>query len=366
MTWRRVLILILAGAAAALSGYAASRAFGAGETTGTQTFVVTYTIPTVTQTVTVGGTTTAPTTAPPPPPPLSDCTATLPAGGNAVAFFNGLAPGAVGCLHGGTYGSPSTFSDFTKSGTATARITLQSYPGETATLQGYNAIDGSNVTFTHLRVDNTNTFTGSSECGGRWQSLTLAGSSILLDHAEITATDISHSSNGVYVTGSNEEIRFNKIHDVGACLNFDHGVYIGHGTGTSVHGNWVWNIPHGWGIQLYPDSSSTHEYANVIDAAQNGLVLCSTGSHHLFEHNVVSSSFGSPGAVTSGCGPQGSSTDNVVSANDSWQNPGGIGSVGGISYSGNVTVDPAYANAAGHDYRVLNPSLAGYGLWDGS
>jgi chitodextrinase len=317
--------------------------------------------------ISLNGTTSACAVAAPLPPPPNKCTATLAAGGNAVSFFNSLAPGDVGCLHGGIYGGPSIFSDFTKSGTSSAPITLQSYPGEIATLQGYNAIDGSYVTFTNLKIDNTNTFTGSSECGGRYESFTLAGSFIVLDHNEITASDISHSSNGVYVTGSNEEIRFNKIHDVGACQNYDHGVYVGHGSGTQIHGNWFWNIPHGWGVQIYPGSSDVHAYSNVIDHAQNGFVLCSTGSNNLVEHNIVSNSTGSPGALTSGCPPQGSSTSNVVSNNDQWNNPGGLGNVSGITYSGNISADPGFVGAASHNYQISPTSpILSWSLWNGS
>jgi chitodextrinase len=319
------------------------------------------------QRISLNGTTSACAGVAPQPPPPNKCTATLAAGGNAVSFFNRLSPGDVGCLHGGTYGGASVFSDFTKSGTSAAPITLQSYPGETATLQGYNAIDGSYVTFTNLKIDNTNTFTGSSECGGRYESFTLAGSNIVLDHNEITASDISHSSNGVYVTGSNEEIRFNKIHGVGACQNFDHGIYVGHGAGTQIQGNWIWNIPHGWGVQIYPSSSGVHAYSNVIDHTQNGFVLCSTGSNNLVEHNVVAYSIGAPGALTSGCGPQASSTGNVVSNNDQWNNPGGLGNVSGITYSGNISADPGFVDTASHDYEILPTSpLLSWSLWTGS
>jgi chitodextrinase len=319
------------------------------------------------QRISLNGTTSACAGVAPAPPPPNKCTATLAAGGNAVSFFNRLSPGDVGCLRGGTYGGASVYSDFTKSGSSSAPITLQSYPGETATLQGYNAIDGSYVTFTKLKIDNTNTFTGSSECGGRYESFTLAGSNIVLDHNEITASDISHSSNGVYVTGSNEEIRFNKIHGVGACQNFDHGIYVGHGAGTQIRGNWIWNIPHGWGVQVYPSSSGVHAYSNVIDRAQNGFVLCSTGSNNLIEHNVVANSIGGPGALTSGCGPQASSTGNVVSNNDQWNNPGGLGSVSGITYSGNISADPGFVDTASNDYKTLSTSpLLSWSIWNGS
>jgi hypothetical protein len=303
-------------------------------------------------------------------PIQNNCTATLAAGGNAATFFNALSPGDVGCLHTGVYGTLDNFQDFTKSGTSTAPITLQSYPGEVATLLGYTAIDSSNVIFKNLKIDVSTHLRGvGGNCpNGRAATFTLAGAVILIDHNEITASDQTNSSNGIYIQNSNEEVSHNKIHDVGACTDatfgYDHGVYIGHGSGTSIHHNWLWNIHFGWGIQIYPDSSNTHVYSNVIDSARSGLTLCSTGSNHLFEHNVVSND--TIGAMTSGCGPQGSSTNNAVQNNDSWNNPNGVGSVSGITYSGNISVDPQYVDRTNHNYTTQNLSLVDYGLWNGS
>src|SRR5262249_29651422 len=151
---------------------------------------------------------------------------------------------------------PSTSNDFGSSGTSAARITLRSYPGERATLQGYTAIDGSYVTFSHLKIDDTNTFGIGGDCGGRYESLTLAGSNIVLKHNEITASDSSHSSNGIYIVGDNENIRFNKIHGVGACQRFDHGIYVAHSRNFKIEFNWIYDCREGWGIQLYPDAAA--------------------------------------------------------------------------------------------------------------
>src|SRR5919197_1457936 len=65
-------------------------------------------------------------------------------------LMQSLRPGMIGCLRAGTYGSPNSFNDFRSSGTSRARITLRSYPGETATIQGYTGIDGSYVKFATL------------------------------------------------------------------------------------------------------------------------------------------------------------------------------------------------------------------------
>jgi parallel beta-helix repeat protein len=326
----------------------------------------------------LSGTTSACTnaTAPPPPPPTNNCTSVLtPSTADTLdTQFNDPAKGNVVCLHGGNYAAASVFTGLTRSGTSSQRITLQSYPGELATIHGYLGIDSNWVMLTNLKIDNTNTFTSDShgECpsGVYYGSLTVSGSNDVLDHNEIYASNQAHSANGVLVHGSNTDIRFNKIHDLGQCPNHDHGIYDS-GTRTQVDGNWLWNLPNGWGVQLYPGDSNTHIYGNVIDGATSGFAVCSTGSNNLIENNVVSNSVGGgqagSGSLVSGCGPQGSSTNNVVRNNDSFNNPGGFGSVAGITYSGNISADPQFVDAASHDYEVLPASpVLSWSLWTGS
>jgi parallel beta-helix repeat protein len=326
----------------------------------------------------LSGTTSACTnaTAPPPPPPTNNCTSVLtPSTADTLdTQFNDPAKGNVVCLHGGNYAAASVFTGLTRSGTSSQRITLQSYPGELATIHGYLGIDSNWVMLTNLKIDNTNTFTSDShgECpsGVYYGSLTVSGSNDVLDHNEIYASNQAHSANGVLVHGSNTDIRFNKIHDLGQCPNHDHGIYDS-GTRTQIDGNWLWNLPNGWGVQLYPGDSNTHIYGNVIDGATSGFAVCSTGSNNLIENNVVSNSVGGgqagSGSLVSGCGPQGSSTNNVVRNNDSFNNPGGFGSVAGITYSGNISADPQFVDAASHDYEVLPASpVVSWSLWTGS
>src|SRR5262249_20259065 len=160
------------------------------------------------------------TTTSPPPPPSNNCTSTLAAGSTGaqlVAWFNALSSGAVGCVHSGSYGNSSDGFDLTKSGTASAPITLQSVPGDKSTLSGWWALDGSYITVKNVKFDeSTNQRGASCDSSGiaRPQSFTIAGSNDLIDHNEFTASTQSLSSNGMYVTGSNTEVRFNKIHDL--------------------------------------------------------------------------------------------------------------------------------------------------------
>jgi Right handed beta helix region len=290
-------------------------------------------------------------------------------------LFESLRPGMVGCLRAGNYGSPSTFNDFTKSGTSSARITVRSYPGETATVQGYTGIDGSYVTFANLKIDNTNTFRGGSYCGGRYGSLTLAGSNIVLDHNEITASDISRSTNGVLVGGNNEDIRFNKIHGVGVCRPFDHGIYISTSHNFKIESNWIYDCRAGWGIHLFPYATDGLIRHNIIDGCGSGITISSDGSetskHNRIDHNLITNSVGlghdNSGSAISGCCSD-SPEANLVVQNMFWGNVGGaFDSYVGRSYIAhhNVSANPRYVNRAAKDFRVRASRAKKLGLWSG-
>jgi parallel beta-helix repeat protein len=290
-------------------------------------------------------------------------------------LMQSLRPGMIGCLRAGTYGSPNSFNDFRSSGTSRARITLRSYPGETATIQGYTGIDGSYVKFASLKIDNTNTFRGGSDCGGRYASFTLAGSNIVLDHNEITASDISRSSNGIYITGDNEIIRYNKIHSVGACQSFDHGIYVASSDNFKIEWNCIYDCRAGWGIQLFPSASHGRIDHNTIDGCGAGITISGDGNetsrNNRIDHNLITKSIGfgrnNHGTAIAGC-CNGSPQGNLVTANMFWANAGGsFDNYVGRSYvaRGNVSGNPRYANRAAKDFRAQASRAKKLGLWNG-
>jgi chitodextrinase len=312
----------------------------------------------------------------PPPSPTNNCTATLAPGGNFSSFVNGLSPGAVGCVHGGSYGcgpfTDNCWTHLTASGTAAAPITIKSYPGETATIGGYTGVDSSYLVLTQLRFDISATNGTGGTCDhGSGQLVLQNGHDVILDHDEIFGSVLARTNTGILIGDSNTVVRYSKIHDVGSCQSYDHGIYLANGTGTQIHHNWFWNTVNGWAVQIYPSASNAHIYDNVIDHAGSGFVLCSTGSNNLIDHNIVTNSVGGgemgSGSLISGCGPQGTSTGNIVSNNDQWNNPGGLGTVSGITYSGNISADPGFVDAASHNYQTSpTSSLLSWNLWNGS
>jgi Right handed beta helix region len=289
-------------------------------------------------------------------------------------LMESLRPGMVGCLRRGNYGSQSTFNDFERSGTSSARITLRNYPGERATVRGYTAIDGSYVTFAHLKIDNTNTVRFGHSCGGRYESLTLAGSNIVLDHNVITASDLSHSANGMYVTGDNETIRFNKIHHVGACQRFDHGIYVATSHNFNIEFNWIYDCRAGWGIQLFPNATNGRIRHNTIDGCGAGITISGSGDKtsrdNKIDHNLITNSVGFPtnkGTAIAGCCSD-SPYGNLVTGNIFWRNAGGsFDNSVGRSYVArdNVSANPRYVNRVAKDFRVRAYRAKALGLWDG-
>jgi len=316
---------------------------------------------------------------PPPPPPPSNCTATLgPGPGDIVdVFFNNAANGSVLCLRGGDYATNNIASTtaatyLTRSGTAANRLTLKSYPGELATIHGEVNLDANFVTLTGLRFDISNATTRQNNCPDfNEPGLSLYGSDNIVDHNEFYDSNQGLSGSNIYLNGSRNEVRFNRIHGRGSCApHFDHGVYVGHGTGSRIHHNWIWGILYGAGIHDYPDASDVTAYANVIDGANTGLTICSGAAPHLYERNVIVNSHGGGGfsaSLISGvfCGPA------TVRDNDQFNNAAGYGICAsppaGLTCTGNISVDPLFVDRMNHDYRLQPGSpLAGFGLWNGS
>lgn len=134
------------------------------------------------------------------------CNATVNPGSlsSVASAFSSLPSGGTLCLRGGTYtGSGVTLS---KSGTSSARLTIKSYPGETAVMDAAGqsigktsdilTIGGSYVTFSDIEMKNS---TG--------RALRATGSNILVSNNRIH--DIQY--NGILDTGTNNKIDGNKV-----------------------------------------------------------------------------------------------------------------------------------------------------------
>ncbi len=298
-----------------------------------------------------------------------------------VMLDRSLRPGQTGCLRAGVYGSTHTWHDLTRDGASGAQITITSFPGELATIVGWVDLEGSYVTLSHLRIDGSNTFYDRRRPGTSCrypvsQGLVIAGRGDVFEDNDYYQSVASLRGNGLGIGWWGDVdgtvIRYNRIHDVGGCDFYDHLIYLAHGNGVQVYGNWLWDDPHGWGIKLDPGPTNARVWGNVIDAAGSGFNFGNssgsdpTAGNQVFD-NVVLNSVGVsnpdigwsyPGVMITSPGLLPTSTGNRVYDNDSYHNPGGISDLvrsvtsGQIALSNNTNGAPPFVDAAEHDYRL--------------
>jgi Periplasmic copper-binding protein (NosD) len=291
-----------------------------------------------------------------------------------------LSPGQTGCLRGGTYGNTSTWHQINANGTASARITLTAYPGETPTVVGYVDIEGSYTTISHLRIDGSNTLYKSHPAGVNCpgnvsEPLVITGHDDVFEHNDYFQSIASLRGNGIGVgfwgSADNTVIRYNKIHDVGQCEAYDHLIYLSHGNNVQIYGNWMWNDPHGRGVQLYPAPTNARVFDNVIDHVGEGFVIGNepgdaVAGNEIYD-NVITNATGLrweniPAQTIHDLYGGTPGSGNVFHDNISYANSGGIGRVTAVRMYRNVTTNPRFVDAANHDYRVQSGSPAA--SWD--
>jgi hypothetical protein len=295
-----------------------------------------------------------------------------------------LSPGQTGCLETGTYGSTSTEFYLTNSGTAGGQITITSYPGEQAKLVGFVDLMASYTTLSGLNIDGSNTFYTFSDnfnpcnrTGAGSQALQINGNDDIFQDNDYYQSVAALRSVGIGVgfngPANDTIIRYNRVHDVGSCMAYDHLIYLDSGNGAQIYDNWLYNDPHGFGVQVYPSASGAHIFDNVIDHAGSGITVGGTSatSNNVIDHNVITNSTGLPDAGTTGqCvsdwweGAPG--TNNTFSDNDCYADPDGVGSTSAVTMSGNSTKNPKLTNPSNDDFAVRSGSPAGgWNLWNG-
>jgi hypothetical protein len=295
-----------------------------------------------------------------------------------------LRPGQTGCLRTGTYGNFHTWHWIAKNGTARRRITLRAYPGEHVKLVGWIQLTGSYTTLSNFEIDGSNTlFTGGSPgagCPRRGVSegLSIEGRHDVFQHNDYYQSQPALRGNAIGIgwsgSGTGTVIRYNRIHDVGQCRDLDHLIYLAHGSFVRIYDNWMWNDPHGWGVQLYPGAYGAHVHSNVIASAGSGFTVGGNPatSRNTIDHNVVLNSTGLPNANLRGVAisdywPGTAGTDNSFVYNDSYGNPQGVmATTSAIRHFKNLSIYPRFVDPAAHDYALAPGSpLHSWGLWNG-
>jgi hypothetical protein len=295
-----------------------------------------------------------------------------------------LAPGQTGCLRAGTYGDTGTWQKIDSDGTPAARIVISSYPGERATIVGWVDIEASATTVENVAIDGSNTFYDTQRSGTSCpypvsQPLVIGGSDDILQYVDYYQSVASLRGNGIGVgfwgTTNNTIIRYDKIHDVGQCMAFDHLIYLSHGNNAQIYGNWMYNDPHGDGVQLYPDPTNARVFDNVIDNVGEGLVIGNAPGEQATGNQIYDNAITNTTGLTADnltgdaihdiwAGTPG--TGNTFHNNLLYNNPGGLGQLTNVQSYANQTANPAYTNPTTHNYQPQpNSPAATLNLWNG-
>lgn len=279
----------------------------------------------------------------------------------AQKLVNSLQAGQTGCLRAGTYNESVTFRH---GGTASAPMTLTSYPGESATVVGriYVAEGADYTTITGLSLDGVN--------AARQQSPMIDANHVTFSYDDVTNDHTSicfgiGSATWGWATGT--LITHSRIHDCGVlpATNYQHGFYIGGATDTTIEWNLIYaNADRG--IQLYPEADYTTIDHNIIDDNGEGIIISGTdgvaSSYTDVYDNVVSDS--NQRDDVQSWWPAGNpvGVGNTVHDNCVWGGRQGTidTSGGGFTAVGNLNVNPGFADTAAHDYEMnaASPCLA--------
>src|ERR1700760_196104 len=269
-----------------------------------------------------------------------------------------LRPGQTGCLRAGTYGSIHTLILLRNSGRHGHRITIRSFPGETALVRGWVDIEGSYTTLSRLKIDGSNTFyrqvREDTHCPAPVsQALMIAGRNDILQYDDYFQSVPSLRGNGIGIGfwghPDNTIIRYSKIHDVGQCEAYDHLIYLSHGNNVQIYDNWLYDDAHGRGVQLYPAPTNARVYDNVIDHAGEGFVVGNeagdTVSGNDIYDNVITNSTGLPSEGIPGEGIHdlyggAPGSGNSFHDNILYGNPGGIGPLRSVDHYDNASANP--------------------------
>ena len=150
----------------------------------------------------------------------------------AQELLDALAPGETGCLRAGAYDDDRQLK-LTVEG-----ATLQSYPGERATLRGRIWVAAEGITVSGLDLDGST----APPCAPDATCAILPSPTITGDRAEFRDDNVTnHGRATCFLIGNPDygvprdvRITSNRVHDCGRrpAVNYDHGIYVADAAGT--------------------------------------------------------------------------------------------------------------------------------------
>lgn len=279
--------------------------------------------------------------------------------------LNVLQPGQQALVHGGTYTQDLMMS---RSGTASAPITVAAYPGETVVLHAASTSGNTypvQITGAYFRLQG---FVIENALGTSDANVYLWGGA---NHIELSRNEIRYGQDqGVFADNTTSNLQFldNRVHDNGwhhlAGQHQSHGFYI-EGSQDLFANNVVYDHAYGFGIQLYPANHDTVVVDNTIAASAHSSIIVggSGGVYNItIRNNILYPSGdtygGDYGVQMSANCPTGPVTidHNVIYAYKLAPLEGTCSSVD--SSGGNTAADPLFVDYASRDLHLQSGSPA--------
>jgi hypothetical protein len=271
-----------------------------------------------------------------------------------------LQPGETGCLRQGNYGPTGTYVfSMVRGGTASAPITVTSYPGEHATIQGITQVPaGDNyVTLSNM------TFEGS----GEMNTVKIYSTGVHIENNEITNDwrGLSCMMLGSETAGQAVKpvVSGNVFHACGSTANGnkDHGIYASDVLEGEIVNNLFYDSA-AYAIQLYPNAQKTTFAHNVIDgnspSVRGGLVFGgdeeSASSENIVEQNVIAfaTTYDIASVWSGAVGTGNLARNNCLFGGGEGQ----LSNAGGLTASGNLTANPQFQAPAEDNFRLASGS----------
>jgi hypothetical protein len=312
------------------------------------------------------------------------CTQTISPGTNPATVESSMSAGQVLCLNSGTYQSitQSSANVFAGSGSAGSPIVVTSAPGQTATIQGADFINGNYVTLEYMNLDQADTLYdgngGSNPAPCSYplsEGMQINGSYVTLQNDNVYESKYRGVLIGIdYADPSNPStgdiIRDNNIGPGGGCSQTQHLIYDDHSSNLQIYNNWMFDDHFGYAVQLYTSPGQTSVHGNVFDDVLNGVVDDSDVGANQTDNNVEINGYGG-GPFLDNFRDRTGVTD-TVNNNAVYNVSGGIGSAEqDVTLTGNITLT-ANPFVGGKDSDNYTPasnsaaaSVASYGLWNG-
>ena len=213
-----------------------------------------------------------------------------------------MSAGQVLCLTSGSYQSitQSSANTFTASGSFSNPIIVTSAPGQTATIQGADYINGDYVTFEYLNLDQADTLYngngGSNPAPCTYplsEGMQINGSHVTIQDDNVYESKYRGVLIGIDYAGSPSDpsvgdvIRNDNLGPAGGCSDSQHLIYADYTSDLQVYDNWFSDDPYGFGVQLYQSDTNASIHSNVFDNVLDATIEASPKGGNITQHNVA-------------------------------------------------------------------------------